>query len=60
MYQKNMLLALTGAVIAALIIMLINWKYKKDFWFDMKAEFTLDKNDHALGEVELSRMMGKK
>ena len=55
-----MLLALTGAVIAALIIMLINWKYKKDFWFDMKAEFTLDKNDHALGEVELSRMMGKK
>ena len=57
--QKDMLLALTGACIAALIIALINMKYKKDFWFEMKESFKLSKNDHPLGEEELKRMLNQ-
>lgn len=57
--QKDMLLALLGACIAAAIVFIINMIYKKDFWQDMKASVRLSKNDHPLGEVELERMMHK-
>ncbi|MFA5777974.1 MAG: DUF2238 domain-containing protein [Candidatus Paceibacterota bacterium] len=55
--QKDMFLAIIGACIAALIIALINMKYKKDFWSEMKESFKLSENDHPLGEVELERMI---
>jgi putative membrane protein len=55
--QKDMLLALLGACIAAFIVLLINMKYKKDFWQDMKDSVKLPKRDHELGEVELERMI---
>lgn len=55
--QKDMLLALIGASVAALVILIINAKYKKDFWQDMKNSFKLSKNDHELGEVELQKMI---
>ena len=55
--QKDMLLAIVGAVIAALVVFVINMKYKKDFWYDMKESFRLSKGDHPLGEEELRRMM---
>lgn len=54
--QKDMGLALLGACIAAVIVMLINMRYKKDFKQDMKESFRLDKGDRELGEAELSRM----
>jgi len=57
--QKDMLLALSGACLAALIIALINMKYRKDFWLEMKESFKLSKDDHPLGEVELQRMINK-
>lgn len=55
--QKDMVLAIIGTTVAAIIVACINMAYKKDFWKDMKESFKLDKNDHMLGEVELSRMM---
>ncbi len=55
--QKDMGLALLGSVIAALIIFIINWKYKKDFWKDMRGSFKLNPDDHELGEVELVNLM---
>lgn len=55
--QKDMFVALIGACLAALIIFVINMKYKKDFWIDFKNSFKLEKNDHELGEVELERMI---
>lgn len=55
--QKDMALAILGACIAAVIVFCINWKYKKDFWSDMKASFRLRSRDHELGEVELEKMM---
>jgi len=58
--QKDMFLAIIGACIAATIVLVINMIYKKDFWLDMKSSFKLSKNDHPLGEEELSRMINEK
>ena len=55
--QKDMLLAILGACLAALIVFLINMRYKKDFWKEMKDGFKLGPKDHELGEVELERMI---
>src|SRR3989344_9285598 len=54
--QKDMILALLGACIAALIIFVINMIYKKDFWQDLKESLKISKDDHILGEEELKRM----
>lgn len=55
--QKDMLLAILGACIAAVIVCIINIMYKKDFWQDMKESLRLSKDDHTLGEEELKRMI---
>jgi putative membrane protein len=55
--QKDMTMALAGAVLAAGVVFCINWKYRKDFWLDMKEGFRLDTHDHELGEVALAEMM---
>ncbi len=55
--QKDMLLAIVGACIGALIVFFINMIYKKDFWQDMKESLKLTKQDHILGEEELDRMI---
>lgn len=58
--QKDMTLAILGAVLAALIVFFINMKYKKNFWKDMRDSVRRPKGDHELGEVELARMMKEK
>lgn len=55
--QKDMGLALLGSVLAAIIVFVINWRYRKHFWTDIKESVRLHKGDHELGEVELSRLM---
>lgn len=55
--QKDMFMALIGACIAALIVLIINMLYKKDFRQDMKESLKISKDDRALGEEELKRMM---
>ncbi len=55
--QKDMLAAAMGATLAMLIIIVINLKYKKDFWTDWKASFHLRQDDQPLGEVALKEMM---
>jgi putative membrane protein len=57
--QKDMGLAGLGAVIAMVIVALINAKYKKDFWKDLKESFRISRNDHPLGEEELARMVNR-
>ncbi len=58
--QKDMGLAILGALLGAVIIFVINWMYKKDFWQDLKDGFKVEKGDHELGEVELGRMINDK
>ncbi|MEN9582394.1 MAG: hypothetical protein RL641_348 [Candidatus Parcubacteria bacterium] len=55
--QKDMALALCGAVLAALVVFFINMRYKKDFWKEMRESFRRPRGDHELGEVELARMI---
>jgi putative membrane protein len=58
--QKDMLMAGIGAVLAMLIIMMINWKFDKNFWREMKNSFRLSKNDEPLGEVRLRELIEDK
>jgi putative membrane protein len=58
--QKDMLMAIIGATLAAVIVFIINWIYKKDFWKDIRESLRIPKNDHELGEVELKRILGEK
>ena len=55
--QKDMLLAGIGALIAMLVIAIINIIYKKDFWKEFKESFKVAKDDEPLGEVRLKEMI---
>jgi putative membrane protein len=57
--QKDMLLAGTGAIIAMAIVALINMKYKKDFWKEMRDSFRIRKGDHPLGEEALAELRSR-
>jgi hypothetical protein len=52
-----MLAAAIGATVAMMIIMLINWRYQKDFWKEWRASFRLRRDDQPLGEVKLREML---
>lgn len=55
--QKDMLAAGTGALIAMLIIALINWKFDPTFARQMRHSFKIEKGDHPLGEVRFRELL---
>ena len=57
--QKDMACAGTGALIAMVIVALINLKYQKDFSKEMKESFRIGSGDEPLGEVRLRKMVKK-
>ncbi|MEK6928798.1 MAG: DUF2238 domain-containing protein [Nanoarchaeota archaeon] len=56
--QKDMALAIGGAIIAMLITFFVNLKYKKDFSKDFTDSFKI-KRKAPLGEVEIAKMIKK-
>ncbi|HEY4479745.1 MAG TPA: DUF2238 domain-containing protein [Candidatus Paceibacterota bacterium] len=58
--QKDMLLAGCGALIAMLVIFIINWALNKDHWKEFRESFRIPKNDRPLGEVRLREMLKTK
>ncbi|OGY58859.1 MAG: hypothetical protein A3F24_02500 [Candidatus Colwellbacteria bacterium RIFCSPHIGHO2_12_FULL_44_17] len=58
--QKDMLAAGVGALIAMIVIALINLKYNKRFWKEFKTSFKIEKNDEPLGEVKLRELIEEK
>ncbi len=58
--QKDMLMAVFGALITMTTVAIINMIYNKDFWSNMKKSFKIAKDDKPLGEVKLREMMNKK
>jgi putative membrane protein len=54
--QKDMTLAGIGAMLAMIIIALINLKYQPEFWQEMKASFKIEADDGPLGEKRLREM----
>ncbi len=51
--QKDMLMAIIGAVLAMLIIFIINWMFNKNHWKEFKDSFRIPKDDKPLGEERL-------
>ena len=58
--QKDMLMAGIGAIIAMLIVFLINAYFQKHFWKEMKASFKRDTHDGPLGEVKFREYLSGK
>ena len=54
--QKDMTMAGIGALLAMLIIALINLRYQPAFWQEMKASFKIEPGDGPLGERRLKEM----
>ncbi len=48
--QKDMFMAGTGALLAMLLIFLLNWRYDRRHWRDFKASWKLDVDEKPLGE----------
>lgn len=58
--QKDMMLAGLGALIAMIIVALINWKFNRQFGSEMKASFHIEKGDRPLGEQRLKEFIKDK
>lgn len=58
--QKDMAMAGLGALLAMLVVALINWRYDPNFWPSFKASFRLAPSDEPLGEVKLRELMRRK
>lgn len=58
--QKDMLAAGIGALLAMLVIALINWRYNPDFWPEFGQSFKISRSDEPLGEVRLKEYLRKK
>jgi hypothetical protein len=49
-----------GALLAMIVIALINLRYQPGFWEEMKASFKIDAGDAPLGERRLQEMRSGK
>lgn len=55
--QKDMLLAGTGAIVAMLIVFLLNLWFDRRTWSDLRDSFRLPEEDHPLGEVKIEEWL---
>ena len=55
--QKDMLVAGMGAMLALLVIALINWRYNRNFLQEVKESFMISEGDQPLGEVQLKKWL---
>ena len=58
--QKDMLAAGCGALLATIIIAMINWKYNPAFVKELKESFRIRKDDQPLGEELLKKWLKAK
>lgn len=57
--QKDMALAVVGAVLALLMVALIHWRHDPAFGADLRASLKIELGDKPLGEQALREMLGK-
>jgi len=57
--QKDMALAVAGAVLALLMAALIRWRHDPAFGADLRASLKIEPGDKPLGEQALREMLGK-
>lgn len=58
--QKDMLLAIIGSAAAMLIIFIINWKFNKNHWKEIRESFRIKKGDRPLGEEKLREYLSER
>ncbi len=58
--QKDMLVAGLGAIIAMFVVFLINWKYNRNHWREIKESLVIEKGDKPLGEEKLKEYFKQK
>ena len=58
--QKDMALAVLGALITLLIVALVNWRYDPAFARELRASLTIGRGDKPLGEQALQTMLERK
>lgn len=54
--QKDMTMAGIGALLAMIVIAMINLRYQPGFWQEVKASFRIEAGDEPLGEQRLRQM----
>jgi putative membrane protein len=57
--QKDMLAAGTGALIAMVIIAIVNWKYDPSFARELRSSFVIAKGDRPLGELQFRELLAR-
>jgi putative membrane protein len=57
--QKDMLLAGTGAIVAMLVVFLLNLWLNPDGWSEIRDSFRLPEDDRPLGEAEIEEWLEK-
>jgi putative membrane protein len=57
--QKDMLMAGIGALLAMIIVAIVNMRLNPSFWKEMRASFRIPKDDEPLGEVRLQELIEK-
>ncbi len=57
--QKDMLLALVGAMLAMFVVALINWRFDPAFGAELRASLKIPHGDRPLGEEALREMLDK-
>jgi putative membrane protein len=57
--QKDMAIAGVGALLAMIIIALVNWWYDPNFWHEMRESFRV-KSQQPLGEVRLRELIAER
>lgn len=58
--QKDMALAILGALITLLIVALVNWRYDPAFGRELRTSLTIGRGDKPLGEQALQTMLERK
>lgn len=58
--QKDMLMAMLGAILALLIIFIINRIFNKDHWKEIKESFKIPDSERPLGEEKLIEYLNRR
>lgn len=58
--QKDMLLAVVGAMLAMLVVALINWRFDPAFGAELRASLKIRRGDRPLGEEALKEMLNNR
>lgn len=55
--QKDIAVAIVGALIALTIVASINWRYNEHFWAEIRASLSVPPSDHPMGEISFRRLL---